>query len=77
MAGHVRAGRRDDAGMSDASPSSRREPPPTSRQIFAIARELAEQACVPWGAARGAGGGGVDHHPRGWGGVWEAAPGGA
>ena len=31
---------------------ARREPPPTSRQIYALARALAEEAGVPWPATR-------------------------
>jgi hypothetical protein len=31
---------------------SRREPPPTSRQVFTLARILAEEAGVPWPATR-------------------------
>jgi hypothetical protein len=31
---------------------SRREPPPTSRQVFVIAQALAAEAGVPWPATR-------------------------
>lgn len=31
---------------------ARREPPPTTRQVYAFARALAAEACVPWPATR-------------------------